>query len=114
MWWTSQDAGYIGAAIGILGGLFGTVVGLSGAMLKSTRAYTLVKYFIFAFAALGAAALLAGVYALIRSQPYHVFYPLLLAGGIFSILPIALLPALRNRLRVMEQRRMESAALRNG
>jgi hypothetical protein len=113
MWWTNQAAGYVGAAIGILGGIFGTTLGLAGAFLKTPRQFALVKVFVFAFAALGLAALIAGIYAVTQGQPYHVYYPLLLAGLLFSILPVALLPALKMRLRVIEQRRMESAALRN-
>lgn len=113
MWWTNQDAGYIGAAIGILGGLFGTTLGLAGAFLKTPRQFGLVKILVFAFAGLGVLSLVTGIVAVIKGQPYHVYYPLLLAGLLFSILPLCLLPALKMRLRVMEQRRMESAALRN-
>lgn len=114
MWWTNQDAGYVGAAIGILGGIFGTTLGLAGAFLKTPRQFGIVKIFVFTFAGIGLAALIAGIYAATQGQPYHVYYPLLLGGLLFSILPVTLLPALKMRLRVMEQRRMQGAALRNG
>jgi len=54
----------------------------------------------------GAIAAAAGVFAWVRGQPYAVYYPLLLGGGIAAVVFGSLIPAARKRYAAIELRRM--------
>ena len=56
----------------------------------------------------GVAALIFGVIALISSQPYAVYYPLLLGGLLAAVIPGVLLPTIRRRYEEHELRRMHA------
>ena len=62
--------------------------------------------------ALGAMGTALGVIALSRSQPYAVYYPLLIAGGITAVLFGLLLGHVRKRYEERELRKMHAADLR--
>lgn len=113
-WWTSQASGYLGAGIGIAGGVFGTVVGVAGSRLRTPRGFAALRVFILVFAGLAGVAVMLGIAALALGQPYHVWYPLLLFGGMFVVLTLVILPVMRTRLRAWDQRRMQGAELRQG
>jgi hypothetical protein len=104
-WWSEQQSGMVGGITGSLVGLLGGIVGLLAGSGRGRRV---------AFGALrmmqliGAIALVSGIVALVRAQPYPVFYPLLLIGGLASFLPIALTPTLRKRYEDSELRRMSA------
>jgi hypothetical protein len=51
---------------------------------------------------------------LINDQPYHVWYPLVLIGGILTLVMGPLLPVVRLRYRQAEQRKLDAAGLRGG
>ena len=72
-WWSDQAGGLIGAIggsiIGCLGGLIGTFAGLG-------KARGLVVPICVGLIVFGVACLIAGVVALVASQPYAVYYPL--------------------------------------
>ena len=114
-WWTAQDAALIGAigggTVGILGGVFGSVVGVC-APKGIARGPVLVTHA--ALIVLGLAALLVGIVALVVGQPYHVSFPLLLAGGVLSAVMGPLYPVVRMRYRQAEERRLEAESLRRG
>ncbi|MFG0241189.1 MAG: hypothetical protein ACF8R9_00240 [Phycisphaerales bacterium JB054] len=114
-WWTSQDAALIGAiggsAVGVLGGVFGTVVGLC-APKGIARVPVLGTQL--ALAVLGVVMLVAAVVALLGSQPYHVWFPLLLGGVLLASLMGGLYPVVRARYMQAEARRMDAEALRRG
>jgi len=114
-WWTSQDAALIGAiggsAVGVLGGMFGTVVGLC-APKGIARAPVLATQL--ALAALGVIMLVAAAFALLGNQPYHVWFPLLLGGVLLASLMGGLYPTVRARYMQAEARRMDAEALRRG
>lgn len=78
-WWSDQQAGLAGgiagAAVGILGGLFG-LLAAQGRARGAAMAFTIV------LAVAGIACLALGLYALNAGQPYGVWYPLVLVGGI--------------------------------
>lgn len=102
-WWSAQQAGWMGGIAGSLLGLLGALVGVLASTGRGARV---------AFGALrtmqliGIISLASGVAALVQAQPYPVFYPLLLLGGIATVLPIALMPALRRRYEESELRQM--------
>ena len=57
---------------------------------------------------LGLASSAAGLYAWLTSQPYAVYYPLLLCGLLAVLVPGALLVPLRRRYQQLELRRMRA------
>lgn len=112
-WWTVQQAGWIGgslgATLGLLGGAFGMTAGFLAPKGKGKVA---VLSLIGVILGLGVLSLVAGIVALIASQPYHVYYPLLLIGGIGSIVAGVNLPVILARYRQAEARRLDAAELR--
>lgn len=114
-WW-AQDVGtwigaFGGAGLGVIGGTLGAV---GGALAPKGKARGAVLGTHTALLIVSAATLLTGIAALLMSQPYHVWYPLLLIGGIGTFVLGPLLPVVRNRYREAEQRRLEAEELRRG
>jgi MFS family permease len=112
-WWTAQQAGLIGgiagSAVGVLGGIAGTLAGILAPRGKARR---FVMTLFVSMIALGIVALGVGIVAVIIGQPYAVWYPLVLLGGILTIVTASILPGLRIRYRQAEARRLEAAELR--
>jgi hypothetical protein len=100
-WWGSREGGIIGglggATLGILGGTFGWLAGRG-------RARGLVMAGMRGLIATGSICLVAGGAAYVQSQPYAVWYPLVLTG----ILSVAILPfGLRQMHRQYEARELQ-------
>jgi hypothetical protein len=112
-WWNEQQAAWIGTVggplCGILGGTLGTVGGICAPRGKCKA---LVYSLIIVPLALGVIALVAGVVALALGQPYGVWYPLVLLGGIPTVVLGSLLPVFRLLYRQAESRRLEAEELR--
>jgi len=87
IWFSESTANIIfpiiGGGLSILFGLYGTFGGIFAPKGKFKR---LILSAAIAFIAIGAIMLITGLFALISKQPYHVWYPFILTGGI--ILPI--------------------------
>ena len=104
-WWTEANTGMIGgiggAAAGVIGGGFGSLVGVCAprGKLKTLIIGTHVLL-------VGASVLLlgAGICANSSGQPYHVFYPLMLAGSIGVGILGGLLPVTLFAYRAAEAR----------
>ena len=114
-WWTDHQAALIGAIggsiVGGLGGLFGTIAGICAPRGKWKR---LVFGMTYTFIAAGWTLLAAGLIALLLRQPYGVWYPLLLGGGVLGLAMTALAPLVHLRYREAENRRLEAEQLRRG
>jgi hypothetical protein len=112
-WWNETVGTYIGAfggaGIGTVGGIYGAV---AGTLAQQGKARGAVLGFHLGLLTLGAVTLIAGVVALLVSQPYHVYYPLLLIGGITSGVMGGLLPVMRKRYREAEHRHLEAEEIR--
>lgn len=112
-WWTATQGTLVGAlggaSIGIVLGSLGAVVGVLAARGK-LRSWAVTMIVAFTFA--GALTLLAGAVALGLGQPYHVYYPLLLLGGIVAIVCGANIVGVRNAVRSCQQRKLAAAELR--
>lgn len=112
-WWTSQNAGWIGAGVGIVGGLLGSFVGIgAGTLTSSKRGRALLLGTMYASILLGIAALALGGVAILLDQPYHVWYPPLIAGLILTIVIGSLTPIVRMRCRQAEQRQIDAGTIR--
>lgn len=104
-WWTPRQAGLYGGLGGGLVGLLGAIIGVVGGRGKGRR---FVLTALTAMAAVGLVLLAVGAVALVRSQPYAVWYPLVLLGGLLAILGPAMLVVMRNRYRQIELRAMQA------
>jgi hypothetical protein len=104
-WWTNRQAGWIGGIGGSVLGLLGAVIGWLGGRSKPSG---VVLQLTAGLAAVGGILFLVGVAALALAQPYEVWYPLLLAGGILAAVTSASYFRLRGRYRDIELRRIQS------
>ena len=99
----------VGAWAGAIGG---AVVGCVGALIGLLTSLGRARRFVIASAisliALGAGAFLAGIIAFAWSQPYSLFYPLLLVGFLACIIPLGLLSSIRRRYEEIELRTMRA------
>ncbi len=112
-WWSNEAAAYIGAiggsGVGLLGGVFGV---MAGVLAPRGKAKGLVVGLHVTLIVVGACMLVAGIVAVSMGQPYHVYYPLLLCGGIVSLVLGGLLPGTLMRYRQAEQRKLDAGLLR--
>ncbi|MCA9278008.1 MAG: hypothetical protein H6815_04380 [Phycisphaeraceae bacterium] len=112
-WWTNQQAGLVG---GLGGGIGGSACGLLGAAAGVCvprgigRRYVLGGMLM--FVVLGVLSLLVGFIAIGMGQPWHVYYPLLIIGLVFSGVCGPLIFVIRKQYTIAEQRRMDAEAIR--
>ncbi len=94
------------------GALAGAVVGCIGALIGLLTSLGRARRFVIASAisliALGVGAFVAGIIAFAWSQPYSLFYPLLLVGFLACIIPLGLLSSIRRRYEEIELRTMRA------
>jgi len=108
-WWSDQTAAWIGGIGGSLLGLNGALLGTLGGLGRARRlVLTLLPIEI----GLGVLALIAGLIALLSGQPYAVWYPLLLGGGIIAFVFGGLFPGVRRRYREIELRKVQALDMR--
>lgn len=102
-WWSERHAGLVGGlgggAIGIVGALIGVLAGFGVGRQLTISLCSGV-------ALAGAVAVIAGVVAWRMGQPWHVYYPLILGGGIAAGVCGLNLPTLRKRYDALELQRM--------
>ncbi|HLO42115.1 MAG TPA: hypothetical protein VK176_13900 [Phycisphaerales bacterium] len=114
-WWSSEVGMYVGAiggsAVGLLGGVLGTMMGV---LAPRGKAKGLVLGLHTGLVVLGVCTSITGIVALSIGQPYHVYYPLLLGGGILAIVLGSLLPVVRMRYRQAEQRKLDAGLFKQG
>jgi hypothetical protein len=104
-WWSPQQIGLIGGIGGSVIGCFGALLGLLASRGKArTFVLTTMKIFI----ALGILLTMAGFVAVVSSQPYAVWYALLLPGVILTLVFSLTLPSIQRRYDELEIRRMTS------
>jgi hypothetical protein len=107
-WWTNRTGALVGSACGAVIGCLGALIGLLAASGKAkTFVLGLMKFLAF----LGATGLVLGIVALVRSQPYAVYYPLLLVGGLTMVIFGGLFRSVRKRYETLELRIMQAADL---
>jgi hypothetical protein len=114
-WWSSHDAAVFasigGSVLGVACGIYGTLIGMLAHRGIGRR--PLISFHA-GVVVLGLAALVTGIGAAIMRQPYHVYYPLLLIGGIATFVMGGLLPLVILRYRQAEARKMDAQLLRKG
>ncbi len=105
-WWPERQSGMLGAVLGTLLGMLGGAIGVSTSYGKSRN---LTLSLLIVGIATSAIALLLGAVAWSAGQPWHVYYALLLCGGIGTVVfGFNLRPTLK-RFRDSELRRLAAA-----
>lgn len=105
-WWTDQTAGLLG---GIGGSIIGCLGGLIGVLCSLGRGRVLALGLLRFMFVIGISSGAAGIVALARTQPYEVYYPLLLSGLLCSILPLFLYKLIQRRFQAIELQRLHAA-----
>ena len=104
-WWSGRTGGVIGAFFGTTIGIVGA---LTGALVARGKARRFVLGTAWTLTALGVGMLVAGLVALVTSQPYAVFFTLLLGGVILTAVFGALIVRARRAFSEAELRRMRA------
>ena len=111
------DPNAFGAWYGaIAGGVGGTLVGCFGGLIgylaPRGQGRRFVLTVMIGIVVAGLSQIGFGVVALASGQPYGIWYPPLLCGGIFTVVTGSLIPTVRKRYAEAELRRMEAEAIR--
>lgn len=104
-WWSDSAAGWVGGVGGSVIGLLGALVGVLAGLGMARR---LVATLLVCGVLLGAVLLVTGLVALAIGQPYAVYYPLLLGGGLCGVLGTVGFAVHRQRYAQAEMRRMQA------
>lgn len=104
-WWSPENVGLIG---GIGGSVLGCLGGLMGCLVGSGRARRFVLSMTWGLIGLGIILTLTGLGAVAAGQAYAVWYPLLLIGGILTLVFGVNLYPMKRRYEDLEIRRMTS------
>lgn len=102
-WWSEPQAGLYGAILGSCLGILGAMIGILSSRYQM-RSLTLVLFGI--GLTISGICLLAGLFAVVMQQPWHVYYPISLGGAIGSGVLGGNLWNLLYRYRADELRRM--------
>lgn len=103
--------GIAGAGIGVLGGIYGTVLGICS---PKGKAKVLVFTMHWCSLLLGVLLLIGGITALVSGQPYRVWYPIILPGAILTLLMVCFTPMVFARYRQAEHRQLHAEEFRRG
>lgn len=104
-WWTEQQAGWIG---GILGSFFGCLGALIGVLVGRGRCRRLVMAVFYGAFVVSGVLMAIGIAAVVLSQPWHVYYPVVLTGFIGAVVLGSCLPTARKRYDQIEFRKMQA------
>lgn len=104
-WWNDRQAGLVGGIVGSALGVLGALIGWLG---STGRARGFALGTLSALSLLGMGALALGGIALTSDQPYGVYYPLLLLGGLGTVLGFSLKRSMSKRYEELELRRMQA------
>ncbi len=103
---------YFGTIFGICAGVLGTVFGCSNNLIQRGQGKRWIVGGLIASVAVGVAVLVVGLVALVMGQPYAIWYPMLLGGGIMAGVFGFQLPMILARYRAAEERKIDAASLR--
>jgi hypothetical protein len=104
-WWGNRTASLMGGILGPLIGIMGAIVGTLTGMGRGRKVAIGICWFSIV---IGSVFLVAGLVAVALSQPYVVYFPLLLIGFLSTVIMGSVLPIIRKRFEEAELRRMEA------
>ncbi len=111
------DPNTFGAMYGVIGGgvggsLCGLLGALSGYLAPRGKGRRFVLGAMAFFVLAGVAQLAVGLTAVACGQPYGIWYPMVLCGGILAVVVGGLFPGVRARYAQAEQRRIDAETIR--
>ncbi len=106
-----RTGGLLGGGIGILAGVYGSVAGMCAPRGKAKRLVFGLHWFTLL---LGLGLLVGAITAMVRGQPYGVWFALLLPGALLTVLMIIFTPMLKLRYRQAEHRKLNAEEFRRG
>ncbi len=109
LWYDPAMYGWIPGTV--YGTTLGIIGGISGTCASSGKAKSLVFSLLYSYVAIAVLLLITGGIALVCSQPYGIWYGLLLPGFLGVIIIPAIIPNVRTRYKFAENRKMESIDL---
>jgi len=104
-WWGNRTGSLIGGILGPLLGIMGALVGTLCGLGRGRSVCIAICWFAIVF---GVVCLGAGIAALFQSQPYVVYFPLLLVGFIATVVMGGMQPTIRKRFADAELCKMEA------
>lgn len=110
-WWSERTGGWVGTMMGLFGAVVGILGALTGWLVSRGKARGFIMGSWLVVMLLGIVSLSLGIVAVVKSQPYVVYYPLLLGGVLFVVLPAVLIPTIRKRYEESELRKMNARDL---
>jgi hypothetical protein len=108
VWWNDRTAGAVGGIGGSLLGVLGAGLGI---LMARGRGRVFVIGVLWGLRVVGSAGLVVGAVAVASSQPYAVWYPVTLSGGLCLALGLVLMPVARRRYAETELRRIRAIDL---
>jgi hypothetical protein len=105
IWWSNQIGGWIGGVLGMAIGLMMAAVAI---LLQKSAPSKPIAAILLLVVTISFLCLMAGIAAVIKSQPYVVYYPLLLAGVMAAAFALVGYVKLRRRLRELELRKIQA------
>lgn len=104
-WWPTDTAGLIGALAGTPLGIGGALVGV---LMARRRNVQMASAILRLGLGLGVVGLVVGIVALVVGQPAHVWAPLLIIGGVSTVVTAAMLSTMSRRLAEAELHRIHA------
>ena len=106
-----RTGGLLGGGVGILAGVYGSVVGICAPRGKAKRLVFGLHWFTLL---LGLGLLVGGITALVTGQSYGVWFALLLPGALLTVLLICFTPMVKLQYRQAEHRQLNAEEFRRG
>lgn len=101
----------VGGGGGALCGIWGALCGILSPRGKGRK---VILGGMFMFVIIGLILSGVGLFALLSGQPYGIWYPILMAGLMFAIIPGVLIPVIRKNYQEAENRRIAAESIRVG
>ncbi len=108
-WFSSRMGGMAGGILGSLAGIYGGLVGgLSGFLVPRGKGRRWITGLFIFGAIMGVLQLAFGLTALILGQPWHVWYPFVLVGGLLAVILTSSLLSINKAYAQVELRKMQA------
>ena len=111
-WFNRRTGGIFGAIQGTFWGIYGSAFGcLCGFLIPRGKGRRLLIGTLVFAVVVGLVLLLIGISALTLGQPFHVWYPFVLVGGILAAVFLPLFFVIKKVYEQVERRRMQALDL---
>jgi len=104
-WWSMRTSGLVGGIAGAVLGILGAMIGILSGMGQARTTVIGIGWSVLVF---GLICLGVGIVALVTTQPYYIYFPLLLTGIVCSGTTGLILPTIKRRYADAELHRMSA------